>query len=252
MNNIRYGIVGFGRFAERAIAPAIQHSDNSTLVALQKRSLPEAKKKAAAYNIPQAFDSAEALVRCDEVDAVFIVSANSAHCAETIAAANAGKHVLVEKPMTTSVAEAEAMVSACERNNVRLMVGTMVRLSPLIERMKSLVNAGTIGRVTAIRSEFFYDAHQSHRGWLRDPKVAGGGPIFDVGVHCLDTMRFLLDDEVAKVHSVRSPQISSSTELTAFLSLQFTRGTPGSIYCSYETSFRRSYIEVVGESGVLA
>jgi 1,5-anhydro-D-fructose reductase (1,5-anhydro-D-mannitol-forming) len=252
MKKIRYGIIGFGRFAERAIAPAIKSSENSELIALQKRSSTEARKKAATYGVPYAFDSVEELVRCNDVDAVFIVSANSAHCAETIAAANAGKHVLVEKPMATSVAEAESMIEACYRNNVKLMVGTMVRLSPLIERMKSLINAGTIGRVTAIRSEFFYDARQSHRRWLLDPNIAGGGPIFDVGVHSLDTMRYLLDDEVLKVHAVRSLQASASTESTAFLAMKFVRGTPGSIYCSYETSFRRSFIEVVGNGGTLS
>ena len=252
MKKIRYGIIGFGRFAERAIAPAIQRSENSELVALQKRSSAAAQERAKEFGIPHAFDSVDALVRCNDVDAVFIVSANSAHCSETIAAANAGKHVLVEKPMANTVAEAEAMIAVCKKNNVKLMVGHMVRISPLIERMKELVSVGTIGAVTAIRADFCYDGRLSHRGWMRDPVVAGGGPIFDIGVHCLDTMRFILNDEVEAVKSVLSSHSSSETESTAYLALQFKRGTPGIIYCSYDASIRRSFIEVVGSTGTLS
>ena len=103
---IRYGIIGFGSFAEKTIAPAIQASTNSELVAIQKRSMAAAKEKAAACGVGLAFDSVEAAVSHPDVDAVFIVSANSEHCRETMAAATAGKHVLVEKPMAVNVAEA--------------------------------------------------------------------------------------------------------------------------------------------------
>ncbi|MBN1398107.1 MAG: Gfo/Idh/MocA family oxidoreductase [Bacteroidetes bacterium] len=253
MKKIRYGIIGYGMFAERTIAPAIIASQNSELVAVQKRSLDAAKEKAKALKIPYAFDSAEALAKHPDVDAVFIVSANSLHGPETITAARAHKHVLVEKPMAMNTAEAEIMIEECRKNDVKLMVGHMVRLSPLVIRIKELMKAGTIGKITFIKSEFIYPGKLSHRGWLVDPKIAGGGPVFDIGVHCLDTTRFLLDDEVVSVKSQLDPVHSSGrTESTAQLAIKFSRGTTAGILCSYAAPVRRAFIEVIGEKGILS
>jgi predicted dehydrogenase len=250
---VRYGIIGFGAFAERAIAPAIRASAQSELVAIQKRSLTAAREKAEMLGIPHAFDSAEKLAAHPDVDAVFIVSANSCHAPETIAAARAGKHVLVEKPMAASVADAESMIDACKKNNVKLMVGHMVRLSPLIGRMKELVRSGAIGKVTFVRSEFMYDGHLSHRAWLVDKGIAGGGPIFDIGVHCLDTTRFVLGDEVVSIKSALDPiPTAARTESTAQLAIKFSKGTTAGISCSYAAPIRRTFLEIIGEQGILS
>jgi 1,5-anhydro-D-fructose reductase (1,5-anhydro-D-mannitol-forming) len=249
---VRYGIIGFGLFAERTIAPAIQASNNSELVAIQKRSLHAAREKATLLSIPHAFSSVDELVTHPDVDAVFIVSANAMHCAETLSAARAGKHVLVEKPMAVNVKEAEQMIEACSRHNVKLMVGHMIRFSPLARRMREIVHSGKIGRVTFAKSEFFYDARLTHRSWLTDRIVAGGGPIYDIGVHCLDTLRYVLDDEIVSVKSQLQPKPTDRrTEQTASLSLDFARGTVASILCSYEAPTRRSFIEIVGSEGML-
>jgi predicted dehydrogenase len=250
---IRYGIIGFGMFAERTIAPAILESPNSELVAIQKRSFAAAKEKAQALNIPHAFDSAEALVEHSDVDAVFIVSANSQHAPETLTAARAGKHVLVEKPMATNVAEAEKMIKVCKENNVKFMVAHMVRFSPLVNRMKELIRSGLIGKLTFIKSEFIYNGRLSHRPWLVDRKIAGGGPVFDIGVHCLDTTRFILDDEVISVKSQLDPTPSIvTTESTVQLALKFSRGTTAGIFCSYAAPIRRTFFEIIGDKGILS
>jgi 1,5-anhydro-D-fructose reductase (1,5-anhydro-D-mannitol-forming) len=250
---LRYGIIGFGRFAENAIVPAIRNARNSAIVALQKRSLQAARKKADEHAVPMAFASVEELVRHPDVDAVFIVSANAAHHAETIAAADAGKHVIVEKPMAMNVREAEEMIAACKRNNVRLMVGHMVRLSPLISRIKEVIASGAIGRVTSARTEFMYDGRNSHRTWLIDRTVAGGGPVFDIGVHCIDTLRAILADEPASIASVLWPiPTRTATEETAFIDLRFTRGVVASVFCSYVTPFRRTLLEIFGTEGVIS
>ncbi|MBM4160863.1 MAG: Gfo/Idh/MocA family oxidoreductase [Ignavibacteria bacterium] len=250
---VRYGIIGFGSFAERAIAPAIRASANSELVAIQKRSRSAAQEKASALSVPLAFDSVDELVNHPDVDAVFIVSANSAHYEETLAAARAGKHVLVEKPMAMNAHEAGDMIEACSRVRVKLMVGHMIRFSPLARRIQHHVRSGTIGRVSFARSEYFYDARLTQRSWLTDRAIAGGGPIYDVGVHCLDTLRFVLDDEVISVKSHLNPRpTDSATERTASLSLEFSRGTAASILCSFEAPTRRSFIEVIGTEGILS
>jgi D-xylose 1-dehydrogenase (NADP+, D-xylono-1,5-lactone-forming) len=250
---IRYGIIGFGLFAERTIAPAIQASANSELVAIQKRSLDAAREKARSFKIPHAFDTPEALAGHPDVDAVFIVSANSGHAPETIAAAKAGKHVLVEKPMALNAEESKSMIEICRKNDVKLMIAHMVRFSPLINRIKELMKSGLIGRITFIKSEFIYNGRVSHRPWLVDRRIAGGGPVFDIGVHCLDTTRYLLDDKVVSVKSQLDPAFTeTTTESTAQLALKFSRGTTAGIFCSYAAPVGRAYIEVIGEKGVLS
>ena len=250
---IRYGILGFGNFAERTIAPAIQASPNSELVAIQKRSLSAAEEKARAFHVPLAFDSAEKLVHHPDIDAVFAVSAVVQHAQDTIIAALAGKHVLVEKPMAMNAAEAERMIEVCRCKNVKLMVGHMVRLSPLIARMKELIRYGIIGKVEFVKAEYMYDARLSLRRWMWNKKIAGGGAAFDIGVHCLDTIRYLLDDDVVSVKSQLAPiPTETATEQTSLLALKFSQGTPASIYCSFVCSHRRSIIEVIGQEGVLS
>jgi 1,5-anhydro-D-fructose reductase (1,5-anhydro-D-mannitol-forming) len=247
---IRYGIIGYGLFAERALAPAIQASSNSVLVAVQKRSLEMAREKASALSIPFAFDTVETLVSCPEVDAVFIASANSAHHDEVIAAARAGKHILVEKPMAMNTAEAERMVAECERNHVKLMVGQVIRFSPLVNHIRELVKSGALGKIVSARADYFYDARLSRRAWLLNRSIAGGGPIFDIGVHCLDTLRFVLDDSVRSVQSILTPPpTESATERSAVINLQFSKGTLGSIACSFEGPGRHTLLELVGTEG---
>ncbi len=250
---IRYGIIGFGRFAETTIMPAIIESENSELVAIQKRSLKEAKEKAKLYNIPHAFDTAEDIVKHPDVDAVFIVSPTLTHAPETIIAAKSGKHVLTEKPMAMNSKEAEEMIKVCKENNVKLMIAQMARFSPVNQRIKKLIKENVIGKITSVRAEFFYDARVSKRTWSRDSKIGGGGPIFDIGVHCLDTLRFVLDDEVESVKSQLSPlPTEDKTELTSILALKFKSGIPGFIFTSFETPFARIYIEIIGEDGIIS
>ena len=250
---IRYGIIGYGYFAEKAIAPAIMKAARSELVAVQKRSLSAAKEKATELGIPLAFDSVKEMVAHPEIDAVFIASANATHCEDTILAANAGKHVLVEKPMAMTVAEAERMVASCKANGVTFMVGHMVRLSPLVTRIRQLLDEGNAGPVVRAHAEFYFDGNMSERRWLTDRPVAGGGPVFDVGVHCLDTLRYVLDDEVVAVNSAVAPPLTETrTESIAQLALTFSRGTVGSVFCSFVAPTRRSYIEILCERGMFA
>ena len=253
LHKIHYGILGFGLFAERAIAPAIRATSNSELIAIQKRSLAAAEGKAKELGVPFAFDSVEKLLAHDEIDAVYIASANAFHCPSTIAAARAKKHVLVEKPMAMNVAEARRMISACNHHDVKLMVGHMLRLSPLVRRMRDIVRSGMIGDITAARADFVYDAHTSHRTWLFDRKLAGGGPVFDIGVHGLDTLRFILDDEVVSTKSDLNPRPTAmKTEGSANIILKFSRGTLASVYCSFLAPLRRTFIELMGTKGVIS
>lgn len=249
---IRFAILGFGSFAERAIAPALRATPGAELVAIQKRSADRAREKAMEHRIPLFFDSVGEAVAHPDVDAVFVVSANGAHCAETIAAAEAGKHVLVEKPMAVNVREAEHMIAVCARHKVTLMVGHVIRFSPLVNRMREILASGALGQVIYAKANFIYDARLSHRTWLYDRNMAGGGPVFDIGVHCIDTLRYVLGDEVTETLSLLEPMPTDArTEDSAQISLRFSRGTIGSVFCSYAAPVRRKQIAIQGTEGSL-
>lgn len=253
MKKIRYGIIGFGNFAERAIMPAIRKSENSELVAIQKRSLDSAKEKAREHGIPFYFDSVERLVQSSEVDAVFIVSSNAQHHPQALLAAKAKKHVLVEKPMALNALQAKEMIDTCNRANVEFMVGHMLRFSPLLHRMKEIVQSGMIGEISFARAEFIYDAGMTRRNWLWDKNIAGGGPLFDIGVHCLDSIRFVLEDDVSSVQSMnRHTPNTAHVEKTNVMSLQFSKGTLATVYSSFETAYRQTFIEFIGRKGSIS
>jgi len=248
---VRYGIIGFGLFAERAIAGAIKDSPNSELVAIQKRSAALARQKADALSIPHAFSSPAELVACGDVDAVFIVSANAAHHDETVVAARAGKHVLVEKPIALNAADAHHMIDECKENRVKLMVGQVVRFSPVVQKLRDLVQAGSLGRIISARADYLFNARFSKRSWIYDRATAGGGPVFDIGIHCLDTLSFVLDDQVQSVQSQLSPlPTRTATERSATLGLRYSKGTFASITCSFEAPARHIYIEIIGTDGL--
>lgn len=254
MKKIRYGIIGFGGFAERAIMPAIKASENSELVAIQKRSIDMARWKAEEHGIPFYFDSVEKLVSSDSVDAVFIVSSNAQHHFDTLTAAKAGKHVLVEKPMAVNVSQAEEMINACKKAGVKFMVGHMLRFSPLVLRMKEIVQSGMIGDLSYIQSHFIYDVNQSQRSWVLNKNEAGGGPLFDIAIHCLDTIRCIAnDDTIQEVRSLMHPHhTSQGVEKTSVLALQFSKGFLATIYTSYESSYRQAFIECIGSKGSIS
>jgi len=180
------------------------------------------------------------------VEAVYITSANGDHEMHAIASARAGRHVLIEKPMATNAAACRRIIEECARANVKLMVAHTLRFSPAALRMKEVMDSGRLGRISAGRAMFTYDGTKSPRTWLDDHVVTGGGALMDIGVHCLDTLRFLLGDVTHCSGLLQPPD--ELIERTATVNLRFTSGAIGSILCSYESPYR-SRLEIWGERG---
>jgi predicted dehydrogenase len=249
---IRFGIAGFGLHAVRRLMPGFALSKKCQVTALSRRDLATAKQSAAEYKIPLAFDSVEELSRSSEVDAVLVTTPNSRHLPDVMAAIQAGKHVLCEKPMAMNVAECRLMVEAARQRQVILGVAQIFRFEDSVRKIRELVSTGAIGKPVFARSEFSFLASPAHpRKWLYDASVAGAGPIFDIGVHCIDTLRFILQDEVVRVNaSANRDERSGTVESAAALTLDFSRGTLGTVLVSYRAEYRTP-IELVGDAGVL-
>jgi len=186
-----------GEFAE-----GIQHSEFGEVRAVAARDLARAESFAAAHGIPVAYGSYEELLADPAVDIVYISTPHSAHAEWAIKAANAGKHVLVEKPITVSHAQAEAVFEAARQNDVFVMEAYMYRIHPEILRMEELIREGAIGAIRALDVCFNFDAPPAAAPRLYDHAIAGGA-ILDVGGYTVSTARVVV--EAATGLSVAEP-----------------------------------------------
>ena len=249
---VRFGIAGFGLHAVKRLMPGFALSKQCRVTALSRRDLATARKSAAEYNIPLAFASVEELSRSSEVDAVLVTTPNSLHLPDALAAIEAGKHVLCEKPMAMNAGECRQMAEAARKRKVLLGVAHVFRFDESVRKIRDMVASNAIGRPVFARCEFSFLAHPAHpRKWLYDASVAGAGPIFDIGVHCIDTLRFILQDEVVRVNaSAARDKRSGTVESAAALTLEFSRGTLGTVLVSFRAEYRTP-LEIVGDAGVL-
>ena len=249
---LRFGITGFGLHAVKRMMPAFTASKKCTVTALARRDPAKAAASAQQFGIPHHFTSVEELCRHPEVDAVFVTSPNFLHLSDVLAAIASGKPVLCEKPMGMNSAECRRMVEAARKANVLLGIAHVFRFEESTARFRDLLASDKIGSPVFARSEFSFQAGIEHpRKWIKDKSVAGAGPVFDIGVHCVDTLRYILHDEVVRVTArgiMDKPP--SEIEYSAAAVLEFAKGTLGSVLVSYNAEYR-SPLEIVGEHGVI-
>ena len=237
--------------AVRRLMPGFALARSCEVVALSRRDMAQARASAAEYQIPLAFDSIADLCRSPEVDAVLVTTPNALHLPDVLMALHHGKPVLCEKPMAMNAAECKQMVEAARSARLPLGVAQVFRFEDSTARLRDKIAAGRIGRPIFARSEFSYPGKQHKRTWLTDPALAGGGPIADVGVHCIDALRYILQDEVVRITARGMwDERSGGVEAAAVLSLEFARGTLGSVLVSIRADYRTP-MEFVGEDGVL-
>ncbi len=253
MDKVKFGIIGLGIFGEKRLIPGFTKAQNAKLVAIYKRDLPSARQKAEKFGIPRAYDSISNLLADKEIEAVFVATPNNLHLPQTLQAAAAGKHVIVEKPMALSVAECEQMIVACRKVNVKLMVGQSQRFLNVVQRTREIVQSGELGKVIFAKTHYTFHVERSPRTWVWDKAVAGGGPVYDLGVHCVDLMRYVLNQDVKAASSFLSPpgiNTRKQVEKAAVVAMQFDKGTLGSMQCGYNADFRTLF-EFRGEVGAI-
>ena len=245
---LRYGIIGFGRFARRRLIPAFQQITGSSITAIQKRTPGEAAGEAKSLGISAGYDSYEELLADPAVEVVYITSANHDHTEHAIASAQAGKHVLCEKPLANTPVACEKIITACTQAGVKLMVAQTLRYSAPVMLLKQWISAGKLGKITSTRACFTYLLETSPRSWILDKQIAGGGPLVDLGVHCIDTLRYL-SGTVREAVGFTSPTVpENNIELSAEGLLHFEGDVRGSFFCSYQTPYWNR-LEVWGEAG---
>jgi predicted dehydrogenase len=250
---VRWGIIGAGDIARKQTAGAIQAAGNAELVAVMRRTLAGARAFAGEFGAVRSYDSVEALLGDAEVEAVYIATPVYLHASQTLAAARAGKHVLVEKPMAMSSAECSDMIQACEAHGVQLSVCYYQRLNARHQKVRELVQAGAIGQVTMAqaRQAFLYPPQPG--SWRQDPAHGGGGALMDVGVHCIDTLRFVLGEVEAVTSLVDTVAFDYPVDDTATLLLRFQNGAQAVVSAAFSLAGLDSptleFLEVSGTAG---
>jgi predicted dehydrogenase len=248
---INFGIIGFGLHAVKRLMPGFALAKNCHVTALCRRDLAKAQESARQFDIPLAFDSAETLCRSTEVDAVFIATPNACHLQDVLVAAACGKPILCEKPMAINADQCRQMIDVARHAKVLLGVAQVFRFEESMAWFREQVAAGNIGKPVFARSEFSFRVDRTHpRSWINDPAIAGGGPVADVGVHCIDALRFILQDEVLRVSARELAGKPGDVEAGAALLLEFSRGTLATAMVSFRAEYRTP-LELVGATGVL-
>ncbi|MFL0377427.1 Gfo/Idh/MocA family protein [Paenibacillus amylolyticus] len=243
MSKIKVAVFGCGAIAERRHIPEYAANENVELVAFVDPIVERAEKMAETYG-GKAYSSYEELLANETVDAVSVCTPNYLHAPMAIAAANAGKHVLVEKPMAVSTEEGEQMIEAAKKNGVYLMVGHNQRLMPPHVKAKEILDSGKLGKVLNFRTSF---GHPGPEGWSVDgaeswffrKEEAIMGAMGDLGVHKSDFIRYLLNDEVSEVAGFISTLHKEGTKVddNATCLLRMKSGAIGTLVASW-TQYR--------------
>ena len=211
---VRWGVLSTARIGVDKVIPATRKAARCEVVAIASRELARAQAAASALGIERAYGSYEALLADPDVDAVYNPLPNDLHAPWTIAAAEAGKHVLCEKPLAMDAAEAERMIAACEEAGVLLMEAFMYRLHPTWEAVRELVISGRIGELRAVQSWFSYFNDDPND--IRNVAASGGGALYDIGCYSVNLSRMLFGTEPVRIQgSVTRDPVTGIDTLTS-------------------------------------
>ena len=253
---VRWALVGLGWWTSDFALPAIEAGDYGEATVAVSGSAEKAAAFADEHGLAAGvtYEEFHDGVAADEYDAVYVGTPNALHLEHVEAAADQGKHVLVEKPMEASVERAGAMVDACDDAGVELMVGYRMQCDHLLRRTRELIEAGVVGEVNQVDGACAgpFVSRDGKQGWRTDPDLAGGGALYDVGVYPLNTVRFLLgDDPTSLVATVeRDDDFLAGMDRHAAFQLSFPGGVTASCRTSYDAMFE-GYLAVLGTEGRL-
>ena len=249
---MRFGILGFGHHAAKRLMPAFRGANVALAHGLWRRNLSKAAEDAERFGIPRVFASTEELCASPEIDAVFVVSPDALHHDHVLLALQAGKPVLCEKPLSMNAGEAEEMLAAAQKAGVLFGVAQNMRYNLAIDLMRRWVEEGRIGKPQLAHAQFCYETARSPRAWINDPTLALGGPIGDVGIHCIDALCYILGNSVVAVNTLAHRDAASGeVESHAIVNLQFDSGTLGAVTMTTKAAYR-TLVEIVGEKGSLS
>ena len=195
----RWGLIGASNIARQYMIKAINAQPDAEVIGVVSSNQERGAAFAAEQDVPRHYDSLGALLADSDIDCVYISTTNEHHHDQTIAAAKAGKHVLCEKPLALTLADAQEMVAACRKAGVVMATNHHLRNAGLHRRMRDLIEKGAVGEILAVRVFHAVFLPEFLQGWRIDSAAAGGGVVLDITVHDADTVRFVTGDNPTEV-----------------------------------------------------
>ena len=252
MDTVHLGMVGSG-YMGRTYAHCVRdHNEGVELVGITQGS--RAPELASDFDV-EHFLTYEDMLSSEKVDAVLLATIHKLHAEQTIAAAKAGKHVLVEKPMMTNVADCDAMIAACKEAGVTLSVIQTLRYRDVFARARKMIEEGQIGEVRMVQMNTLWTLEDPGKCWLFD--YENGGDILDRCAHSYDMLRFLIDDEPIRLFgTVNAHSAPNWQSMNAMAQIHFSRGASAQVWMSHELPqpgfpHMMDFIRVWGEKGML-
>ncbi len=230
MNKVRWGVLSTANIGMEKVTPAIQRAANSEVVAIASRRPEQAQQAADRLGIPTSYGSYEELIGAAEVDAIYNPLPNHLHAEWTMKAAAAGKHVLCEKPLAMSAAEAREIAAACSAAGVKLMEAFMYRHHPTWIEARRLVEQGKIGELRAVHTWFSYFNDDPEN--IRNIAEYGGGAVMDVGCYGINLSRMLFQAEPVRIEAAVSRDSRFGVDVVTSALLEFPGGGQAMFTCS--------------------
>ena len=252
MKQLRWGLIGCGDIAQKRIAPALRDSVSCELVAVNRAQSELAASFAKQFGARRWYLDWRKLLLDEEIDAVYIATPVHLHAEQAIAAAEAGKHVLCEKPMAMNVRECDEMIDAGRSNKVKLGLAYYRHFYPVVERIKAIIKAGEIGTpvLAQINAFEWFNPDADHpRSWLLKQELGGGGPMFDFGCHRIEVLTNILGP-ITEVRSMTANVFfDREVEDTASALFRFERGACAVLSVSHAAVEAKDSVDIFGSLG---
>lgn len=236
---LKVGVIGCGAIAQRRHLPEYSNRKDVEIVAVCDFNLERAKEVAQKFGAKYAFQTHKELLECEEIQAVSICAPNFLHASITLEAIEAGKDVLCEKPMATSLEEAKAMVEAAAAKGVKLMIGHSQRFMPVHLKAKEILDEGKLGKVLSFQTTFGHSGPENwsvdgSKSWFFNQDEAFAGVLGDLGVHKADLIRWLLNDEVSEVSAMYATlHKNTNVDDHAVITMKTKKGVLGTLTASW-------------------
>ncbi|MFA5864379.1 MAG: Gfo/Idh/MocA family oxidoreductase [Phycisphaerae bacterium] len=253
---IRWGVIGCGGIAARRTIPEFKKMvSNAELVCVMDLSKEAARTVAEKFEIGR-FCTTEAELLSQDIDAVYIATPQNVHCRQAVMAANAGKHILCEKPIAITVDEVNQIEEACRRNKVKFMLGFCMRNNVYHKKARELAQTGALGKMVMGRAQLTCWYPPIPGAWRQDASISHGGALIDMGTHCLDILEWIMDSkivEVAGFQDLLAQRYPTKIEDTSTIIARFSNGAHGIIdnYFNLPDAAAQNSLELHGTKGSL-
>ena len=241
-------VIGIGDITRKRVLPAILAEPRSRLHAVLTRD----PRKAEAYLGVEAFTNLAQALTDPAIEAVYVASPVALHAEQTIASLRAGKHVLCEKPVAMDFAQAKTMAAAAREWGRVLGVAYYRRLYPKLMRAKELIAEGAIGQPVLVEANYHGWLESPERGWLKDPALAGGGPLYDVGSHRIDACNFLFGKPLRATGLLSNALHELAVEDSATTLIEYAGGVHAVVDVRWNSRMQRDQFRMVGVEGEIS